>query len=70
MRTLVAAHLLDADGLWFAAHLRVDDADPKANNIVWKPQPSFDFGETEFMRWATLAEAQRIDPRTFETEVA
>lgn len=66
-RTLVAAHLLDAEGLWFAAHLRVDD--PNANNIIWKPAPTFEFGETEYLRWATLAEARRIDPRAFETEV-
>lgn len=67
MRTLAAAHLLNADGLWFAAHLRVDD--PDANNIVWKPQPSFEFGETDYLRWATLAEAQRIEPTAFECEV-
>lgn len=68
MRTLVAAHLLDADGLWFAAHLRVDD--PEANNIIWKPEPTIDYDEISYLRWATLAETQRIDPRAFETEVA
>ena len=70
MRTLVAAHLLDADGLWYAAHLRVDDADPRANNVVWKPKPECEFGETDYLRWATLAEVQRVDPRAFEIEVS
>lgn len=67
-RTLAAAHLTGTEGLWYAAHLRVDD--PEANNIVWKPEPTFDFGETEFLRWATLAEAQRIETRAFEIEVS
>lgn len=67
MRTLVAAHLLNTEGLSYAAHLRVDD--PEANNIIWKAAPTFEFGETEWMRWATLAEAQKVAAGAFECEV-
>lgn len=66
-RTLVAAHLRDNTHLWYAAHLRVDD--PALTNIVWKPEPTIDFDEISYLRWATLAEVQCVDPRGFEIEV-